>query len=192
MGDTDKTMRKIDPADLGARSLLKTDSTTVPPFEPAAFRKVLSHYPTGVSVVTTVLDDGSLAGMVVGSFTSVSLAPPLVGFLPAKNSLRWAKMATSTHFCVNVLDHQQEWLCRRFVSKTDNMFEGVSHVLSPSGLPILDGAVVWFDCARDTILEAGDHWIVLGAVEALGINEDGGNPLVFLKGGYGRYETFSS
>lgn len=184
-------MRKTDLADPCARSPLETAGATVPPFEPATFRKILGHYPTGVSIVTTILGDGSPAGMVVGSFTSVSLVPPLIAFFPAKNSFSWAKIGTSARFCVNVLSHQQEWLCRRFASKIDNKFEGVDHALSPSGLPILTGAVAWFDCARDATHEAGDHCIVLGAVEALGIGEDGDNPLIFVKGGYGRYEILS-
>lgn len=185
-------MQKIDVADPSAQSLLETDGATVPPFEPATFRKILSHYPTGVSIVTAMLGDGSPAGMVVGSFTSVSLAPPLIAFFPAKNSWTWAKIETSARFCVNVLSHQQEWLCRRFASKIDNKFEGVDHALSPLGQPILPGTVAWFDCVRHATHEAGDHWIVLGAVEALGISEGRDNPLIFLKGGYGRCEMLSS
>ena len=72
-------------------------------FDSATFRRVLGHYPTGVCVVTAVEADGAPVGMVVGSFTSVSLDPPLVAFFPAKTSQSWPRLAAVGKFCVNVL-----------------------------------------------------------------------------------------
>ena len=82
-----------------------------PRFSASEFRETLGHYPTGVAVVTAVAGDGGPAGMVVGSFTSVSLDPPLVAFLPTKDSGSWARLATADRFCVNVLAADQEDLC---------------------------------------------------------------------------------
>lgn len=158
----------------------------MPPLDPTLFRHVLGHYPTGVSIVTTLLADGSPAGMVVGSFTSVSLDPPLVGFFPARNSGSWARISTASRFCINVLGDNQEELCRRFASRIENKFEGISHAKSEFGMPVLDQSLAWVDCSLYALHDAGDHVFVLGQVDALGAG-DSGSPLIFFRGGYGRY-----
>ena len=63
--------------------------------DPSDFRRVLGHYPTGVCVVTAILPDGRPEGMVVGSFTSASLDPPLVAFFPDKRSNTWTHLAAA-------------------------------------------------------------------------------------------------
>ena len=64
--------------------------------------KALGHFPTGVTIVTGLAEDEP-AGFTIGSFTSVSLDPPLVGFLPQVSSDTWQVMAAAGRFCVNVL-----------------------------------------------------------------------------------------
>jgi flavin reductase (DIM6/NTAB) family NADH-FMN oxidoreductase RutF len=152
----------------------------------ATFRRVLGHYPTGVCVITATDSDGTAAGMVVGSFTSVSLDPPLVAFFPDKGSSSWPRIAAAAKFCVNVLASDQLDLCRRFASRGGNKFEGVSHRLSDNGSPILDGVIAWIDCALHATHEAGDHLIVLGQVHALEVDKPG-SPLLFYQGGYGEF-----
>ena len=158
--------------------------------DPKWFRQVLGQYPTGVSVITAIQEDGSPAAMVVGSFTSVSLDPPLVAFLPDRNSSSWAKIKDCACFCVNILGAEQEDLCRRLSSKDPDKFAGVAHRASPSGVPVLNGVVAWIDCQMASIQEAGDHYIVVGSVSALGV-ESGGLPLLFFQGGYGRFSPLS-
>lgn len=154
--------------------------------EPKTFRHVLGHYPTGVCVVTARPQGGAPAGMAVGSFTSVSLDPPLIAFFPDKASTSWPKIRAAGRFCVNVMADDQQWLCGRFASKLDDKFEGVSHRLSDAGLPVLDDVVAWIDCTLHAVHEAGDHFIVLGEVQALGVGRDA-RPLLFFQGGYGRF-----
>ena len=62
------------------------------PDDPARFRHVLGHYPTGVTVATAMTSDNAPVGMVIGSFTSVSLDPPLVTFLPGRSSTTWPQI----------------------------------------------------------------------------------------------------
>lgn len=150
------------------------------------FRQILGHYPTGVCVVTTVEADGRGAGMVVGSFTSVSLSPPLVAFFPDKSSTSWPRIEATRRFCVNILADDQEDLCRTFSRPSEDRFAGVSHRLSDHGSPILDGALAWIDCTLHAVHEAGDHYIVLGEVHALDTQRDG-RPLLFFKGSYGQF-----
>jgi flavin reductase (DIM6/NTAB) family NADH-FMN oxidoreductase RutF len=153
------------------------------------FRRILGHYPTGVCVVTAMQEDGKAAGMAVGSFTSVSLHPPLVAFFPDRSSTSWPRIERTGRFCVNILADDQEWLCRRFASRIEDKFEGVSHRLSDAGMPILDDVVAWIDCTLHAVHEAGDHFIVLGKVESLDTGRDA-HPLLFFRGGYGQFAPF--
>jgi flavin reductase (DIM6/NTAB) family NADH-FMN oxidoreductase RutF len=151
------------------------------------FREVLGQYPTGVSVVTAVGPDGAPAGLAVGSFTSVSLDPPLVGFLPDKRSTSWPKVQSAGRFCVNVLAADQEAICRRFAAKGEDKFNGLGwRSAAGSGAPIIDGVVAWIDCDLETVHEAGDHYIVVARVRELAV-ERASLPLVFYQGGYGRF-----
>ena len=158
------------------------------PIDGANFRHVLGHYPTGVCVVTASAEDGAPAGMVVGSFTSVSLDPPLVAFFPDKGSSSWPRIEKAGKFCVNVLARDQQDICRKFAARGGDKFAGVSHRLSANGSPILDGAVAWIDCSLHAVHEAGDHYIALGLVNALEVhNPNNAGPLLFYQGSYGEF-----
>ncbi|WP_226016726.1 flavin reductase family protein [Novosphingobium sp. FKTRR1] len=151
--------------------------------DPALFRSVLGAYPTGVCVVTAVDPAGARHALVIGSFTSISLDPPLVGFFPDKRSSTWPKMAAAGRFCVNVLGADQLDLCRHFAARREDKFADLAHGTTQSGQPLLDNAIAWIDCAIERVTEVGDHWLVVGAVESLGRREEG-NPLLFFRGGY--------
>jgi flavin reductase (DIM6/NTAB) family NADH-FMN oxidoreductase RutF len=152
----------------------------------ALFRQVLGSYPTGVSVVTALGEDGNPVGMVVGTFTSVSLDPPLVGFLPDKKSTTWPQIEAAGRFCVNVLASDQQEVCRQVSAKGPEKFVGVDYALSQHGLPIIAGSIATIECGLHSVVEAGDHWIVLGAVLALEITRDE-DPLLFHRGRYGGF-----
>ncbi len=158
--------------------------------DPLMFRNVLGHFPTGVVLITGVADDGEPVGMIVGSFTSVSLDPPLVAFLPTVASQTFKRLRTAKSFCVNVLAADQEDVCRRFAGRAANKFDGVSWQPSPLGAPVLDGVVAYIDCTFESISDAGDHFIVLGAVEELQVCSPVA-PLLFFQGGYGRFAPLS-
>ncbi|MFI5957654.1 flavin reductase [Cryptosporangium sp. NPDC051539] len=160
------------------------------PRDPQHFRKVLGHFPTGVAAVTSIGEDGGPMGMIVGSFTSVSLDPPLVAFLPAKQSSTAPRIVGSGRFLVNVLGAHQELVCRTFTTAGDRKFEFVRWTRSPGGLPLVDDALAWIECDVEAVHEAGDHDIVVGRVRAL---DAGGSapPLVFFQGGYGRFASLS-
>lgn len=156
-----------------------------------AFRDVLGHFPTGVVLVTGIAEDGKPVGMILGSFTSVSLDPPIVAFLPARESSTFKRLQTVSQFCVNVLAADQTEVCRAFSRKDVNdKFAGFAWRPSASGAPILDGVVASIDCTLDRVLEAGDHFIVLGNVDDLRVHNPT-MPLLFFQGGYGRFTTHS-
>jgi flavin reductase (DIM6/NTAB) family NADH-FMN oxidoreductase RutF len=151
--------------------------------DPLLFRGVLGQFPTGVTVVTANTPDGPV-GLSVGSFTSVSLDPPLVGFLPAQTSTSWPLIRDSGTFCVNVLREDQQDIAQAFSTAGADRFGDRSWTAAPhSGAPILDGVLAWIDCDVAGVSEAGDHHFVLGRVRALGAATDG-SPLVYFRGAY--------
>jgi flavin reductase (DIM6/NTAB) family NADH-FMN oxidoreductase RutF len=159
----------------------------MPAFDSAKFRQVLGHFTTGVTVITGATADGPV-GLAVGSFASVSLDPPLVAFFADKTTSSWPKIAPSGAFCVNILGQHQEDVCRRFASKEPDKFAGLGWSPAGSGSPILDGVIAWIDCDLGEVVEAGDHYLALGAVRELEVGHDG-PPLLFFRGGYGRFEV---
>ena len=161
-----------------------------PKIEMTRFRQVLGHFPTGVAVITGIDGDGKPAGMAIGSFTSVSLDPPLVAFMPDKSSSSWPKFRDSGHFCVNILGSDQESVCRTFAVSGGDKFAELPWHPAGSGSPILDGVLAWIDCDIDVVHEAGDHYIVIGAVRELEVGSTA-MPLVFFQGGYGRFSSLS-
>ncbi|MCO4252147.1 flavin reductase [Pseudarthrobacter raffinosi] len=156
------------------------------PFDARLFREALGHYPTGVAVITGIGADGKPAGMVVGTFNSVSLDPPLIAFFPTKDSPSFAYLRSADAFCVNVLASDQEELCRRFATGKDAKFDGAGWRPSPLGAPILDGVVSWIECTFDDIRPAGDHFVALGLVQDFAVDRST-LPLLFFQGGYGRF-----
>lgn len=149
---------------------------------PERFRQVLGAYPTGVCVITSA-DSAYRYAMVVGTFTSISLDPPLVGFFPGKSSTSWPKIERTGRFCVNVLAENQLEACGHFASKREDKFEGRSYTMSPGGLPLLDEAVAWIECSIANVMEIGDHLLVVGDVSALDRRDDC-DPLLFYSGSY--------
>jgi 3-hydroxy-9,10-secoandrosta-1,3,5(10)-triene-9,17-dione monooxygenase reductase component len=165
---------------------VSADETVKSTVDGARFRQVLGHFPTGVTVITAITDSGPV-GLAVGSFFSVSLDPPLVAFCAGKSSTSYPKIAEVGHYCVNVLADEQEDICRVFASKADNKFATIGWRPSPvTGAPVINDVLAWIDCDIHAVHEAGDHYIVLGRVHELEVGHEGG-PLVFFRGGYGRY-----
>lgn len=154
------------------------------PFDPAEFRRVLGHYPTGVTVVTAVSEAGPV-GLAIGSFGSVSLEPPLVMFCPGKSSNSWPVIEASGSFCVNVLAEDQAAVSSLFAGRDPDKFAGISWSTRVTGSPVIEGCLAWIDCTIETVHEGGDHWIVVGRVADLGVGRPDSGPLIFFKGGYG-------
>lgn len=163
-------------------------STPARQIDGARFREVLGSYPTGVAIVTCTDAYGVPAGMVIGTFTSVSLDPPLIGYLPMKTSRTFARMRGAPTFCVNILAADQESVCQHFASPAEDKFAGLAWHPSPAGNPILDGVVAWIDCDYASVTEIGDHYSVLGGVLDMRLERDTA-PLLFFQRGYGRFST---
>ena len=159
-----------------------------PPFDSAQFRKVLGHFPTGVTIVTGWAGDVP-AGFTIGSFTSVSLDPPLVGFLPQVDSDTWEAMAPasgSASTCCATSRPTCAGGSPRAASAT-TASTAVSWTTSPTGCPILAGVGAWIDCVVEHQFELGDHYMVVGRVVDLAYHDEPHTPLVFYKGALGGF-----
>lgn len=138
--------------------------------------------------MVTAVHHGRPLGFTAQAFTSVSLEPPLVAMCPARTTASWSRMRTGGVFCANILTEDQEALCRAFATKGADRFRGVGWRPSHrTGSPVLADVLAWVDCVVDAEHEAGDHLIVVGRVVDLGV-ERHAVPLLFYRGGYGRFQ----
>lgn len=154
------------------------------------FRDVLGNVPTAVVAITAMDKDNQPTGMIVGSFTSVSLDPPLVAFMPDKSSSTFPKVKEAGRFCANILTSNQEDVCRQLATKGGDKFSRLRWEESEFGSPHIAGAIGWIDCTISDIHDAGDHYIVVGLVDSLRADHLD-SPLIFLRGGYGRFASTS-
>lgn len=152
-------------------------------------RDVMGNFPTSVVAVTAIDRESEPVGMVVGSFTSVSLDPPLVSFLADRSSSTLPKIVLAERFCANALASDQEALCRKMARRGTDRFDGVAWETSALTNPILEGTVAWIDCTIEKVVELGDHDLVVGRIHDLKVASTK-TPLLFFRGGYGDY--FSS
>lgn len=165
---------------------MSTNTSTPQKFDPKTFRNVMGHYPTGVAIVTGRANDGDLLAMVVGTFSSVSLDPPLVSFMPMKSSKTFARMRECSSLCINIVGGEQEEEMLGIARRWENKLDGVDWYMSPSGDPVLKNAIAWIDTSISSIIEAGDHWITLCEVHDMDITNPV-SPLLFFQGGYGSF-----
>ena len=122
--------------------------------------------------------------MTCQSFSSVSLDPPLVLFVPARTSRAWPLMQRAGRFCVNFLGSAQAELSNTMASRGVDKFAGVPWEPSPvTGSPLLEGSLGYVDCAIHAVHEAGDHYVVIGRVLDLAAATDE-EPLLFFRGQY--------
>lgn len=145
------------------------------------FRTALSRFASGVTVVTVAIDQ-ALHGMTASSFASVSLDPPLVLVALDKSSHTRTLVARRRAFAVNILGADQETLSRAFAQSGHKPFDDLTYRLSADGLPLLDGAIAWLECTVDQTIDAGDHDIVIGAVQRC--ETRGGTPLIYYERAY--------
>jgi 3-hydroxy-9,10-secoandrosta-1,3,5(10)-triene-9,17-dione monooxygenase reductase component len=160
-------------------------SDILPSLDATHYRQVLSHFATGVTVITSRYHSQP-AGFTANSFCSVSLEPMLVSFCVSNSSAVWPLIKAAGTFCVNILSEDQKGICATFARKGVDRFAQTSYRLSSLGTPILDGVLAWIECSIATILPAGDHVIVLGQVHNLE-HAATGNPLVWSKGKFGTF-----
>jgi flavin reductase (DIM6/NTAB) family NADH-FMN oxidoreductase RutF len=145
-------------------------------------RRVMGHFATGVTVVTTCDGDGRCYGFTANAVCSLSLNPPLVLVCVDKGAESHPVLAHSRAFVVNILGQGQEGLSRRFAVSGGEKFAGVAVRAGPTGAPILEDSLAWAECRVVATHEGGDHTIYVGEVESA--DAAPGQPLLFFRGRY--------
>ena len=148
----------------------------------AAYRSAISHFATGVTVVTTTGPDGP-AGMTANAICSLSLDPLLMLVCLEQTARTLAAVRQSRRLAVNVLAQHQQALASVFASKAPEAEKllgvGFDEV---DGVPVLHETVAWLTGDLEELLPGGDHLIGVTAVRTVG--SPGGDPLVYYRGGY--------
>ena len=149
-----------------------------------AQRRIMGHFATGVTVITTGDRSGVEWGMTANSVTSLSLDPPLVLFAIDLRNRMVEQLAATPAFAINILRADQEALSQRFAAPGPKDFAGIEIDFGISGAPIFADCLGFLDCEVHQRLPGGDHEIVVGKV--VGGTLSGGKPLLFYGGGYNR------
>jgi flavin reductase (DIM6/NTAB) family NADH-FMN oxidoreductase RutF len=153
-----------------------------PPVDPSAFKGVMRHYPTGVTVVTS-LREGQPRGMTLNAFSSVSAEPPMLLICVNREARSYLYISDSRIFCVNLLSSQQRELAERFSGRIrEQQFEDVPFDVDVTGAPVLPGTIGHFDCEVVEEHHVASHSIFVGRV--VGAVARAGTPLGYYNGGY--------
>lgn len=162
-----------------------TKNFTPSPDNANEFRAALGRFGTGVTIVTCNSDIGPL-GITANSFTSVSLDPPLVLWSPGRFSRRFGAFCNATHFAIHVMGAEQHPICGAF-SRDGTAFEGLDWVWNDQGVPMINGCLSRFECAKHAQYDGGDHEIIVGHVDA--VTTRPGAPLMFYQGQFGGFDV---
>lgn len=131
-----------------------------------SFRKALGSFATGVTIATTLDDDGAPVGVTANSFNSVSLDPPLVLWSLSKSSFSLPAFAASGHFAIHVLGAEQSGLADHFARSQTDKWDGMSWIKGVHGSPLLGDHAAVFECQTRHQYDGGDHIILVGEVTA--------------------------
>lgn len=147
------------------------------------FRRALSQFPTGVTVITTKDREGNPVGVTASSFNSVSMDPPLILWSIDKGAHSLETFEKAGHFAVNVLTRDQVTTSNGFASRGEDKFKGVDYSEGVGGCLLLKEYAAQFECKTWAVYEGGDHLILVGEVVDYRYN-DASSPLIFARGSY--------
>ncbi|MEM7526670.1 MAG: flavin reductase family protein [Pseudomonadota bacterium] len=152
------------------------------PSDTLALRRALGAFATGVTIVTTADRSGAPAGFTANSFTSVSLAPPILLVCLAHEAASYELFRGADTFAVNVLAADQEDIAKVFATRGMDKFSHVAWRPGERGAPLINGSLARFDCTLYERVTAGDHDILMGRV--LGFSRHEGRALVYHAGNF--------
>ncbi len=156
-----------------------------PEFTTREFRDVLGNFATGIAVVTSRDSEGRPVGCTINSFASVSLDPPLVSFCIDRQAGTFAAFLSHGHFALHFLAEHQEEVSRRFAKAGEDKFGAVEPVAGIGNVPLLSDCLAHLECSVFQRIDAGDHVLILGRVEAFSSRKDL-PPLLYFRGRYAR------
>ncbi|MBM3597673.1 MAG: flavin reductase family protein [Alphaproteobacteria bacterium] len=146
------------------------------------FRQAMGRFATGVTVVTTQQDDGTITGLTANAFSALSLDPPLILVCVGYNAGSYAVLRQAERFVVHILAADQTEVARCFASSGADKASCGQWQVSARGNPVLEGCLAVIECRRSAEHEGGDHAILIGAVEATSFPADDAAPLTYYRG----------
>jgi flavin reductase (DIM6/NTAB) family NADH-FMN oxidoreductase RutF len=152
-------------------------------FDSQLQRKIMGHFATGVTVVSTRRGD-DMHWMTANAVASLSLNPPLVLVAVDQRAQMHEHLLESRFFAINILSEEQEALSRRFAMRGPKEWSDLKLTTAVTGAPIIEGAIAYVDCKLAEVLAGGDHHIFTGEIVAGDLGE--GRPLLYYKGNYAR------
>ena len=147
------------------------------------FRHCMGRFSTGVTVITTIIENKIPCGMTINSFTSLSLDPPLVLFNVDKNAHNHDNFANCKSFTVNILSEEQADISQRFAHPSTLDWNKINYTNNINDTPKIDGCIAYIACTKEQIYAGGDHSIIIGRVTDMNIASEE-NPLIYFKGKY--------
>lgn len=149
------------------------------------FVAIMSAFPTGVAIVTTLEPDGTPRGLTTNAVTSVSAAPPILLVCVARDSRTLPALLHTKRFVVNFMRDDCADVCTLFASKADDKFAQVAWTPGLGGVPVLhEGAIAHAECTTLEELEIGDHVVVTGLVEDGSPPDPAQVPIVYFRKSY--------
>lgn len=152
-------------------------------FDIRDFRGALGQFPTGVTVITALDENGQPIGCTASSFNSVSIDPALVLWSVDKSAFSAEIFRKAEYFAVNVLSENQVAISNRFAGRGEDKFKGVIYASGLGGAPLFENCGAQFQCKTWNVYEGGDHLIIVGEVQKY-THDDSLTPLVFSGGSY--------
>lgn len=137
-----------------------------------SFKQAMGRFPSGVTIVTSVDNNGNKCGFTASAFSSLSLSPPLVLVCLACNADCFESFNKHDKFAVNIIGSDHEELAFKFATKGSDKFGGDEFVEGSSGLPVLSDCPVSLECNKENIYSGGDHIILIGRVKYLSVNDN--------------------
>ena len=151
----------------------------------AIYKQVMGSFPSGVTVITTLDDDGQIVGLTASAFSSLSMDPALVLFCPNYASDTYPILRDSKRFAIHLLSADQTAEAYAFASKGKEKAKGIEWHLSELGNPLLAKATAIIECELWREYDGGDHAIIVGAVKNLILPETEVTPMVYHRGKLG-------
>src|SRR5438105_538906 len=158
------------------------------PVDRETFAEIMGSLPSGVAIVTTLDETGAPKGLTTSAVASVSAEPPLLLVCVDFTSRTLPALRAGGRFLVNFMRAGTADVCRLFASKVEDKFAEVAWRASASGMPLLhEDAIAWAECVTVQEVEAGDHVVLLGSVEAGAPAAPGEQPLVYYRRAWGAW-----
>ncbi|MBS7662143.1 flavin reductase family protein [Pseudomonas lalucatii] len=157
----------------------------------STYKHVMGSFPSGVTVITTLDDNGGIVGMTASAFSSLSMDPALVLFCPNYSSDSYPALIKRQRFAIHLLSAEQQGEAYAFARKGSDKAQGIEWTLSELGNPILSKATAIIECELWREYEGGDHAILVGAVQNLIVPEQEVIPMVYCRGKMGALQAFA-